>query len=234
MSDVSAPSRAGRSPYNSEPSIEAPDSTTTPRRIGGETPAIMHYPHHQALPRCASRSASKVAAVDTAPRIPRACRGVAGRVSGRRCGRCCCRRPWPPTQVTGRNPLILRFRSGVSAAVVRVLGTGGAETARQLHRSLAVSPPTPVQVTEDLQIQRLLCARDGQLNRSSPRLNRRRSHVNQSTQESIQHVRYQALTCVACPGARQRPAPARRRASTFVCPALRQKRGVAACHPAPA
>jgi len=50
MSVVSAPSRAGRSPYNSEPSIEAPDSTTTSRRIDGETPAIKHHPHRQSYP----------------------------------------------------------------------------------------------------------------------------------------------------------------------------------------
>ena len=52
-----APSRAGRSPYHSEPSIEEPDSTTTSRRIFGETPAITHHPHHQAIPGCASRPA---------------------------------------------------------------------------------------------------------------------------------------------------------------------------------
>jgi hypothetical protein len=36
MSVVSAPSRAGRSPYNSEPSIEAPEATNRVGRIKPE------------------------------------------------------------------------------------------------------------------------------------------------------------------------------------------------------
>ena len=57
-----APSRAGRSPYHSEPSIEAPDSTTTSRRIPSETPAITHHPHHQVIPGSAPRPASQAVA----------------------------------------------------------------------------------------------------------------------------------------------------------------------------
>ena len=111
-----APSRAGRSPYNSEPSIEATDSTTTSRRIFGETPAITHHPHQHAIPGRAPRPAFE-AAGDPPPRhLPRpagaqraGCNGVGG-------GRCYRLRPWSPTQVTGRNLRLLRSRSRDSPA----------------------------------------------------------------------------------------------------------------------
>ena len=48
MSDISAPSGAGRSPYNSEPSIEAPNSNTPTRHLNAKpqpTQAIRSNDH---------------------------------------------------------------------------------------------------------------------------------------------------------------------------------------------
>jgi hypothetical protein len=44
MSDISTPSGAGRSPYHSEPSIEAPDSNTPTRHVNPEIPASTGNP----------------------------------------------------------------------------------------------------------------------------------------------------------------------------------------------
>ena len=132
-----APSRAGSSPYTSEPSIEAPDSTTTSRRIRGETPAITHHPHHQALAaalrdRHPKRRANPPRRLFLRPAGPHrgGCKDVGG-------GRCWCPRSWPPTLVTGRKPGLLRFRSRFSPAVAQFSRSRGSRAARHLNRSLA-------------------------------------------------------------------------------------------------
>ena len=132
-----APSRAGRSPYNSEPSIEAPDSTTTSRRIFAETPAITHHPHHQATPGRAPGPASEATGVATASALPWGWRSASGRCERVRRGRCYPLRPWSPTQVTGRNPGQVRFRSRFSPADAHFSRSRGSRAARHLNRSLA-------------------------------------------------------------------------------------------------
>jgi hypothetical protein len=44
MSEISTPSGAGRSPYHSEPSIEAPNSSSATRHVNPETPARAGHP----------------------------------------------------------------------------------------------------------------------------------------------------------------------------------------------
>jgi hypothetical protein len=132
------PSGAGRSPYHSEPSIDAPDSTTTSRRIGGETPAITHHPTHEAIPGRAPRPASEAAGEPPAPTVPRPAGAQRAGGNGVGGGRWWCRRARPPTQVTGRNPLLLRFRSRVSPAITRVSHSRGVLAAPHLNRSWAL------------------------------------------------------------------------------------------------
>ena len=132
-----APSRAGRSPYNSEPSIEAPDSTTTLRRIGGETPAITHHPHQQAIAGCASRPPSQAAGGPAAPTVPgtpkRSGQGVCASVEA---GVIACGHGHLP-----KSPDEIRVKSGLGHAF-RPLSrsfraAGGSRAAHHVNRSLA-------------------------------------------------------------------------------------------------
>jgi hypothetical protein len=114
---------------------------------GGRRTTASHQSRHRTLPRPPGGSAAKpqqsrtirttrpypavlqrpvsqAAGVLTPPTVPgptgakwAGCKGVGE-------GSCCRRRSWAPTQVTGRNPLQLRFRSHVSAAVIRFCAPG--------------------------------------------------------------------------------------------------------------
>ena len=109
-----APSRAGRSPYNSEPSIEAPDSTTTSRRIFVETPSNhgqsrippggQHAPTPSARSRCLTRQGVKPGPHVVIPAHPR---------------------KWGPTLVSVPNPPFLCLRSHEIPADHAFLGCRG-------------------------------------------------------------------------------------------------------------
>ena len=138
-----APSGAGRSPYNSEPSIEARDSTTTLRRIGGETPAITHHPHQQAIAGCASRPPSQAAGGPAAPTVPgtpkRSGQGVCASVEAGVAGCGSGRLPKSPGEI--------RSYSGLGR-VFRPLSLGlrpaGVVSSTSPKPGLGVSPPPQV------------------------------------------------------------------------------------------